>query len=103
MTEKKQAEKCAELLQALAEPHRIRIVECLRIGTKNVTQLAKELGTEIVNVSHHLSVMRSAGLVETVKDGRFVLYSLNPKLFQNDGNRATSLDLGWCRLSIPHN
>ncbi len=36
----------------------------------NVTQLAKALGVEIVNVSHHLGVLRNAGLVEDIKDGR---------------------------------
>jgi ArsR family transcriptional regulator len=103
MTDKKQAEKCAELLHALAEPHRIRIIDCLRSGSMHVTQLAKALGIEIVNVSHHLSVLRNAGLVEDIKTGRFVIYALNGKLFHNDGNKATSLDLGWCRIEIPHN
>lgn len=103
MTDKKQAEDCALMLQALAEPNRIRIIECLRTGSKNVTQLAKELGVEIVNVSHHLGVLRNAGLVEDIKDGRFVIYSLHPKVFHNDSSKATYLDLGWCRVEIPHN
>jgi ArsR family transcriptional regulator len=47
-----------------------------------------------VNVSHHLGVLRSAGLVEDVKDGRFVIYSLHPKVFHNDSSKATYLDLG---------
>jgi ArsR family transcriptional regulator len=42
VTDKKQAEDCATMLQALAEPNRIRIIECLRTGSKNVTQLAKD-------------------------------------------------------------
>ena len=91
------------MLQALAEPNRIRIIESLRTGPKNVTQLAKELGVEIVNVSHHLGVLRSAGLVEDIKDGRFVIYSLHPKVFHHDSSKATYLDLGWCRVEIPHN
>jgi ArsR family transcriptional regulator, nickel/cobalt-responsive transcriptional repressor len=103
MTDKKQAKDCAVMLQALAEPNRIRIIECLRTGDMNVTQLAKALEVEIVNVSHHLGVLRDAGLVEDVKDGRFVIYSLNPKVFHNDGSKATYLDLGWCRVEIPHN
>lgn len=103
MTDKKQAEDCATMLQALAEPNRIRIIECLRTGSKNVTQLARELGVEIVNVSHHLGVLRTAGLVEDIKDGRFVIYSLHPKVFHNDSTKATFLDLGWCRVEIPHN
>jgi len=103
MTDPKQAKQCAELLQAIAEPNRIRIIECLRTGSKNVTELAKLLNVEIVNVSHHLGVLRQAGLVQDEKHGRFVVYSLHPKIFNNDSAKATFLDLGWCRIEIPHN
>ena len=48
MTDPKQAKQCAEMLQAIAEPNRIRIIECLRTGSKNVTELAKLLNVEIV-------------------------------------------------------
>ena len=37
MTDKEQAKKCAMMLQAIAEPNRIRIIECLRTGSMNVT------------------------------------------------------------------
>ncbi len=103
MTDPKQAKQCAELLQAIAEPNRIRIIDCLRTGSKNVTELAKLLSVEIVNVSHHLGVLRQAGLVQDEKHGRFVVYSLHPKHFSNDTNKATYLDLGWCKVEIPHN
>jgi ArsR family transcriptional regulator, nickel/cobalt-responsive transcriptional repressor len=103
MTDPKQAKQCAEMLQAIAEPNRIRIIECLRAGSMNVTQLAKALSVEIVNVSHHLGVLRQAGLVQDEKNGRFVVYSLHPKIFNNDSAKATYLDLGWCRIEIPHN
>ena len=78
-----------ELLQAIAEPNRIRIIECLRTGSKNVTELAKLLSVEIVNVSHHLGVLRQAGLVQDEKQGRFVVYSLHPKHFNNDSSKMT--------------
>ena len=103
MTDKKQAEDCATMLAALAEPNRIRIIECLRNGSMNVTQLATSLNVEIVNVSHHLGVLRAAGLVEDVKDGRFVIYSLHPKVFQSDSAKGIYLDLGWCRVEMPRN
>ena len=66
-------------------------------------EIAQALEVEIVNVSHHLGVLRTAGLVEDLKEGRFVVYSLHPKIFHNDSNKATYLDLGWCRVEIPHN
>lgn len=76
MTDPKLAQECARQLQAIAEPNRIRIIDCLRTGQKNVTQLATLLDVEIVNVSHHLGVMRAAGIVQDRKDGRFVIYAL---------------------------
>ena len=102
MTDQKQAENCAKLLQALAEPNRIRIIDCLRTGSKNVTELANLLKVEIVNVSHHLGVLKSGGLVESKKDGRFVIYSLHDKYFDNANAKVTHVDLGWCKIEIPN-
>ncbi len=102
MTDTQQAENCANLLQALAEPNRIRIIESLRSGSKNVTELAKMLNVEIVNVSHHLGVLREAGLVQDDKQGRFVHYSLHPKHFIHESTKSTLIDLGWCRIEIPN-
>ncbi len=56
---------------------------------------------ELVNVSHHLTVLRHAGLVESRKQGRFVLYTLSPGLLQIEGGEADHLDLGCCRLELP--
>ncbi len=103
MTAEDVARVCAKRLQALAETNRIRIIDCLRTGSKNVTELATMLNVEIVNVSHHLGVLRAAELVNDVKDGRFVIYSLNPQFFSNDATHSTFLNLGWCKVEIPHN
>jgi ArsR family transcriptional regulator len=103
MTETKDAEICARRLQAIAEPNRIRIIDCLRTGSKNVTELATLLRVEIVNVSHHLGVLKAAGLVEDKKRGRFVDYTLHPSFFKNDENNATHVDLKWCKIEIPQN
>jgi ArsR family transcriptional regulator len=103
MNDSLQAENCARKLRALAEPERLRIVQCLRDGPRNVSELAGLLKAEIVNVSHHLGVLRHAGLVCDEKQGRFVIYSLHPDVFQPDAatRGAEHLDLGCCRLEIP--
>ncbi len=100
MTDKIEAKDCAELLQALGEENRIRIIDCLRSGPKNVTELATMLDVEIVNVSHHLGVLRNKSLVLHNKEGRFVRYSLNPRFFSYQEGKPTYLDLGWCRLEL---
>jgi DNA-binding transcriptional ArsR family regulator len=98
LTNSKTAKQCADALSGIAEPHRIQIIDILRTGPKNVTEIAKSLKIEIVNASHHLSVLRNAGLVETKKDGRFVIYSLDPKF--SDSKSGLTLDLGWCKVVV---
>jgi ArsR family transcriptional regulator, nickel/cobalt-responsive transcriptional repressor len=92
-----QPEHCARKLRALADPERLRIITCLREGPCNVSELAARLGTEVVNVSHHLGVLRHAGVVQDEKQGRFVVYRLHPDVFR----AGRHLDLGCCRLEIP--
>ncbi len=101
MNEPLQPDRCARALRALADPERLRIIHCLRGGARNVSELAALLDAEIVNVSHHLGVLRHAGLVQDEKQGRFVVYRLHPDVFSAGGN-SEHLDLGCCRLELPN-
>lgn len=76
----------ADWLAAVGEPTRIVILVTLARGPMNVTQLAKALGTSIVNVSHHLGVLRVAGVLSDEKDGRHVNYSLTDAPRQEHGS-----------------
>ena len=102
MLDETMAQVSADLLQALGEPSRIRIIDILRGGSRHVTEISRLMGEEVVNVSHHLGVLRQSGLVEDRKDGRFVIYTLNPRYFKSDSSNSTCLDFGWCRVEIPH-
>ncbi|MDQ3330895.1 MAG: metalloregulator ArsR/SmtB family transcription factor [Planctomycetota bacterium] len=92
-----QSEHCAELLKALAEPLRLRIVEALRERPRNVGEIADALGVEVVIASHHLGILRNVGLVERQKQGRFAVYSLRPGL-----STQGHIDLGCCELRLPN-
>jgi DNA-binding transcriptional ArsR family regulator len=96
-----QPDRCARLLAALASPERLRIVRHLRDGPRNVTQLAQALGVAVVNLSHHLMVLRHAGLVRGARKGRFVHYSLTPGVFQPQRDGVRHLNLGCCRIELP--
>ncbi|VTR93403.1 family transcriptional regulator : Probable transcription regulator OS=Planctomyces maris DSM 8797 GN=PM8797T_22538 PE=4 SV=1: HTH_20 [Gemmata massiliana] len=72
----KESKSQADWIAAVGEPTRLALLRALSVGAQTVTNLARELGTEIVNVSHHLSVMKDAGLVTVERDGRFMIYSL---------------------------
>jgi ArsR family transcriptional regulator len=92
---------CAERLKALSDPHRLRIVTALRYGELTVSDLAECLETEVVNVSHHLKIMKFANLVEVRREGRFMYYRLHPDLQYSKGQRTRFLNLGCCRLEVP--
>lgn len=95
-------EHCASRLKALADPERLRIVHCLFAGPKNVSQLAHELSDEVVKVSHHLGVLRNAHVVQANRQGKFVVYRLDPEIASADTDaRIKTLDLGCCRLDLP--
>lgn len=60
----------------LAEPTRVRMLWALRDGEHAVATLAEAAGCRPTVASQHLSKLRFAGLVETRRDGRRVLYRL---------------------------
>lgn len=66
------------LLQALADERRLRILEALAGGEACVCELQEPLGMGQSLVSHHLKVLREAGLVRDRKQGRWIHYSLVP-------------------------
>jgi len=66
----------AEMFKALGHPLRLRIVELLADGEKNVTELVERMGTEPSNTSRHLSVLKRAGIVADRKEGLNVYYRL---------------------------
>lgn len=96
MQDKLQSQKCARYLKALADPERLKIIQCLQSGPKHVSQIAELLGAEIANVSHHLGVLRHAHLVHDEKQGKYVQYSLDPEIIQG----RDVLELGCCRLEL---
>ncbi len=65
-----------QVLKALAEPRRWRIVELLSCEELCVCHLAEEIGIAQPLVSHHLKVLRDAGLVESEKHRQWTYYRL---------------------------
>ena len=101
MHDELQSADCAKRLKALADPERLKIIQLLQSGPKNVSTLSDLLGADIANVSHHLGVLRHAGLVRDEKQGKFVVYSLHPDIFRpGEPGQVAALDLGCCRLEL---
>ena len=93
---------CSRMLAILSDPQRLRIIECLSDGSRNVSELAHCLDKHLVKVSHHLSVLKKAGLVISNRRGRFMYYELQPGAITTSDilNGQVHLDLGCCRLEL---
>ncbi len=66
----------ARIGKALANPHRLELLELLAQGERTVESLAIEIGVSMANASQHLQSLRDAGLVENRKQGLYVHYRL---------------------------
>ncbi len=69
-------EQVARIGKALASPKRLELIELLCQGEKSVEALAAESEMSVKLTSAHLRELRLAQLVETRKEGRYVLYRL---------------------------
>lgn len=76
-----------EIFKALADPTRRAIFEKLAAGRMNATALRQGLAVSQPAVSQHLSVLRGAGLVREERQGRAVLYEVDPQ--------GVALIAGW--------
>ena len=74
------AERLAAWLKVLAEPNRLRILELLMQGVQCNCEFGDQLQLEANLISHHLSVLRRAELVQAERDpqdARWIYYSIN--------------------------
>lgn len=69
--------------KALADPTRRRILELLRAGELTAGELAEHFDMTKPSISHHLSTLKAAGLVDAERDGQSTVYSLNTTVMQD--------------------
>jgi len=73
----------AEILKALAQPTRLKILELLRGGEKCICEIVPAINGEQSNISRHISLMQKSHLVTTRKDGVKVMVKVkDPKVFE---------------------
>ncbi|MEM3698169.1 MAG: metalloregulator ArsR/SmtB family transcription factor [Candidatus Bathyarchaeia archaeon] len=66
----------AKIFNALADPVRLEILECLRSGEKCVCEIIPHVGIAQPLVSRHLAILKNCGIVRYRKDGNRRLYSV---------------------------
>lgn len=72
-----------QTFKALADPTRRAILSLLRDGDLPAGEIAAQFPVAWASVSHHLSVLKEAGLVLATRDGQFIRYSLNTTVVQD--------------------
>ncbi|QQR48199.1 winged helix-turn-helix transcriptional regulator [Myxococcus xanthus] len=71
-----------DVFQVLADPTRRRIVEALRCGEQQVSDVVEKAGIHQSGVSRHLRILSESGFVSMRPDGQRRLYALKPEPFQ---------------------
>jgi ArsR family transcriptional regulator len=78
--ERQQAERMASIAKALADPVRLQLVDVLRkhAGKVCVCELVPLFDLSQPTVSHHLKVLRDAGIVDSERQGLWAYYYVVP-------------------------
>lgn len=72
----------SETLRALADPTRREILRLLGEGDRAAGEIPAAFDISAPSVSHHLSVLKQAGLVTSRREGQSIIYSLNSTVVQ---------------------
>ena len=72
-----------DTITALSDPTRRRILELLKKGPMPAGELGKEFDMTGATMSHHLSILKKAGLVQDQKKGTFIYYEINTSVMED--------------------
>ena len=80
--------------KALADPTRREILNLLKDGKRNAGEIASRFEMSAPTISHHLSVLKDAGLVLDEKEGKYIYYELNTSVMDEIIGWISSLTSG---------
>ncbi len=82
--ERQQAERMASIAKALGDPVRLQLVDVLRkhAGKVCVCELVPLFDLSQPTVSHHLKVLRQAGIVDSERQGLWAYYFVKPEALE---------------------
>ncbi|WP_341876982.1 autorepressor SdpR family transcription factor [Defluviitalea saccharophila] len=70
------------IFKALSDKNRRKILKLLREKDMSAGEIAEEFNISKPSLSHHLSILKQADLVQTERQGQNIIYSLNTTVFQ---------------------
>jgi DNA-binding transcriptional ArsR family regulator len=83
VTTEPERQRYAAISRALADAKRLCVLELLSQGERSVSDLSREASCQVPNMSQHLAVLRSAGLVDSRREGSTVYYRLtDPRILE---------------------
>ena len=88
------------ILKALADESRLQIMKELLKHDLSVTNLSNNLDIKIYNISRHLKILETSGLVYKRKDGNSRIYSISQDLMSHLSQKNQVLDLGCCKFTF---
>lgn len=71
-----------KIFKALSDETRRKIISMLVEKDRSVNEIAKNFNKTQPCISHHLEVLKNAGIVESRKEGQFTIYSINMSSIQ---------------------
>ena len=83
--------KLAEFFKALGDETRLKIIHMLSEKEMCVCEVIDQLDLSQPAISHHLKILRQAGLVKDSKEGKWVFYSLNEEALMNHGEEFNKI------------
>lgn len=72
----------SETFQALSDPNRQKVLDLLKKKEMAVSEIASHLNITLPTLSHHLDILKRAGLISPRRDGQKIIYSLNLSVFE---------------------
>jgi len=93
-------DNCTDILKALADRTRQRIVKALLGAELNVNQLSEKLGLSQYNTSKHLRILKQAGIVNVRAIGQQREYSITPTFRRRIARKGVTLDFGCCTFRM---
>lgn len=72
-----------EAFKALADPTRRKILELLSSQDRSAGEIANYFNISKPSISHHLNILKNAGLISDERQGQLIVYSLNTTIFQD--------------------
>lgn len=91
---------CTEVLKALADRTRQRIVKALLAGDTTVNELTEQLGLSQYNTSKHLRVLKEAGIVDARALGKRREYFIATTFRRRIEREGVTLDFGCCTFRM---